>query len=442
MKPLGIVLLFVNLLAAAGVVYLATQTWAKRQEQNTALLKHDLVASGLPLEKPPPVKKDGRDVEQAIDLSKPEDSFTVKFPIPGRGPTEVRAKVLIDHFASAKREGELFASMAGNPPLSVVGEVDEVTKQITAKVAGYNNNPVEGLAYLVGSVGADYKLTPGLLTLLADDFEERVTYREWLAEARNPQPLYSAAELWQLAKSALDAKLSLPLTKPNADAANTYSTARQAARVARDAALDDWQKATLAEAGAKKKAYDDARLAYWSAMVAKSAPLSEGDQRRKAAGVLVVVDPSAGGQKRTALTVGMSDYTAAVIDRTERLASMPDRYERQGETDVSTFVVLYEQKLATSRDLDRMLQKQIEITRTFAAQKDQAEKQVEMRQTHKKGAQGRVNDLAAKVKAASETQQALEKEVFTLQQLVGQRFAELFELEDQVFQAEKKKSGQ
>jgi hypothetical protein len=433
MKPLGIVLLFVNLLAAVGVVYLATQSWAKRHEQNTALLKEELVSSGMPLESPAGAKP--------IDLSKPEDSFTLKFPIPGRPATEVRAKVLIDHFAGAKREGELFSSMAGNPPLSVVGEVDEVKKQIDAKVAGYNNDPAAGVAYLVGSVGADYRLTPGLLTLLADDFEERVTYREWLAEARNPQPIYPAAALWQLAKDALDAKLSLPLTKPNADAAAAYQTARHEARVARDAALDEWQKAPLPQVGAKKAAYDEARMAFWKAMAAKSAPLSEGDQRRKAAGVLVVVDPSAGGQKRTALTVGLPDYTAAVLDRTERLASMPERYERQGEAEVATFVVLYEQKLATSRDLDRMLQKQIDITKAFAVQQKQAADQVSTREAHRDGATGRVADLQKKVEAASAAQEALEKEVFALQQLVGQRFAELFELEDQVFQAEKKKAG-
>jgi hypothetical protein len=434
MKPLGIVLLFVNLLAAVGVVYLATQSWAKRHEQNTALLKEELVASGMPLEQPATGAK-------AIDLTKPEDSFTLKFPIPGRGPTEVRAKVLIDHFTGAKREGELFATMAGNPPLSVAGEVDEVKNKIDAKVAGYNNDPAAGLAYLIGSVGADYKLTPGLLTLLADDFEERVTYREWLAEARNPQPLYPPAELWQLAKDALAAKLALPLTKPNADAAAAYATARQDARVARDKALDEWQKAPIAQAAAAKKAFDEARMGYWKAMVAKSAPLSEGDQRRKAAGVLVVVDPSAGGQKRTALTVGLPDYTAAVLDRTGRLASMPERYERQGEADAANYVVVYEQKLATSRDLDRMLQKQIEITKTFATQQKQAADQVATRQAHHDGAQGRTDDLAKKVAAASAAQEALEKEVFALQQLVGLRFAELFELEDQVFQAEKKKSG-
>lgn len=438
MKPLGIVLLFVNLLAAAAVVFLATQSWAKRHEQNTALLKHELVASGLPLNTPPAL------AGKTVDWSKDEETLKLDFPIPGRGTTEVRTKVLKDHFGGAKREGDLFATMSASPPVSVVAEAEEVVKQINAKVAGYNNDPAAGLAFLVGGVGADDKLTPGLLTLLADDFEERVTYREWLAETRKQppeQPVYSAAELWQLAKAALAAKFAQAVTKPNPAAAEGYHTARREARIARDTALDAWQRAPIAEVAAKKKAYDEARLEYWNKVTATSAPLSESDQRLKAAGLLVVVDPSAGGQKRTALVLGMGDYTAAVLDRTQRLTSMPERYARQGETELANFVVIYEQKLATSRDLDRMLQKQIDITRAFAVQEKQAADQVEMRQTHRDGAKGRVGDLAEKVKAASDAQKALEKEVFDLQQLVGARFAELFVLEDQVFQAEKTKSG-
>ena len=433
MKPLGIVLLFVNLLAAAGVVYLATQSWAKRHEQNTALLKHELVSSGLPLESPAGGK--------GVDWSKDDETVKLDFPIPGRGPTEVTKKALKAHFAGAAREGEVFAGMSASPPTSVVGEVEEVKKQIDAKVVGYSDRPADGLEYLVGREGAGYRLTPGLLTLLADDFEERVAYREWLAEARNPQPVYPPAALWQLARTALDAKFDQAVLKPDAAANANAHAARWEARAARDAALDEWQKAPVAEAAAKKRAYDDARMAYWQAMAAKFPPLSATDRRRKAAGLLAVVDPSAGGQKRTALTVGMADYTAAVLDRSQRLAAMPERYERQSEAELANFVVLYEQKLATSRDLDRMLQRQIDITKAFAAQQKRAEEEVTTRTAHRDAAQGRTDDLDKKVKASAAAQQALEKEVFALQQLVGRRFEELFELEDKVFEAEKQKAG-
>lgn len=438
MKPLGIVLLFVNLLAAIGVVYLGAQSWAKRQDNNTALLKHELVASGLPLETPTAL------AGKPVDWSKPDETVSLDFPIPGRGTTEVRKKVLIDHFttAGAKRDDNpLFASASKSPPVSVVAEVDDVYSQIKAKVAGFGNDPVAGLGFLVGGVGADFKLTPGLLTLLADDFEERVTYREWLTEAGNPQPVYPAAALWQLAQSALNAKFAEALDKENPATADAYHTAKQNARAARDKAYDEWQTAPITEVAAKKKAFDEARMAYWTAMTAKSAALSQGDRRRKAAGLLAVVDPSAGGQKRTALVVGMGDYTAAVLDRTQRLSVMPERFERQSGTELDNFVKVYEQKLATSRDLDRMLQRQTDITKSFAAQEKQAADEVATRTKHKEGAEGRVADLQKKVDAASAAQEALEKEVFALQQLAGARFAELFELEDEVYKAEKKKAG-
>ena len=47
MSTLGKILLFINLLAAAGVAYLASQSWAQRQAVNATLLKHELVESGM-----------------------------------------------------------------------------------------------------------------------------------------------------------------------------------------------------------------------------------------------------------------------------------------------------------------------------------------------------------------------------------------------------------
>jgi hypothetical protein len=88
-----------------------------------------------------------------------------------------------------------------------------------------------------------------------------------------------------------------------------------------------------------------------------------------------------------------------------------------------------------------MLQRQLDITKTFAAQEKAAADQVVTRTKHRDDAQGRTDDLNTKVKAAAAAQAVLEKEIFTLQQLVGARFDELFQLEDQVFQAEKSKTG-
>jgi hypothetical protein len=432
MKPLGIVLLFINLLAAAGVTFLASQSWGKRHNENVAVLKHELTMKGLPSDTPAGAKP--------IDPSKAEEVVTV----PGYG--DIRVKVLAEHFQSAKREGN-FASLPA-VPLSLTDEVKDMQKVIENELNGLPT-PVAKLAYLVGTRSRNNpnKLDPGVLTLLANDFEERETYRAWLAEAEKepnalPPPVATPAELYDLARTALDAKFAEAIDKPNPGAAEQYGAAKLEARGKRDAAYTALM--TLAakdedQRPAKRAALSAALLEYWKAIVAKTATLSDTDRRRKAAGLLAVLDTSPGGQKRTALLVGLSDYTTAVLDRTQRLTTMPERYERQGEAELASFTVVYEQRLATARDLDRLLQRQVDITKAFAAQEKLAADQVTTRAAHRDAAQGRVNDLDRKVKAASAAQEALEKEVFALQQLVGARFDELFRLEDQVFQAEKQK---
>jgi hypothetical protein len=327
----------------------------------------------------------------------------------------------------------------------VVAEVEEMKKLIETQL-GSQPTTAAKIQFLVGTPNRanPNKLDPGFLTLLADDFEERAAYREWAAEAQAPKypNVFNADELLGFARSALDAKFALATGKPNTAAAEEYEKNKREARAARDEAFDRFQRAAKAAGqDAKQTAYLEALKGYWKALSAKSASLSDTDRRRRAAGLLAVLDPSAGGQKRTAQLVGLGDYTTAVLDRTQRLSAMPERYDRQGDSELTSFVLVYKQRLKTSQDLDFMLQRQLDITKTFAAQEKAAADQVVTRTKHRDDAQGRTDDLNTKVKAAAAAQAVLEKEIFTLQQLVGARFDELFQLEDQVFQAEKSKTG-
>lgn len=429
MKPLGIVLLFINLLAAGGVAYLATQSWAKKQEQNTAVVKLELTASGLP------TKKTAND--RALDTLKADESVKLY-------NRDLRVQVLKDHFGQVQRGGD-YAQMSANPPLSLVAEVEDMKKQIDTKLTGLPN-PQAQLEYLVGTMNRTNpnRLEPGVLTLLADDVEERIAFRAWLAEIQQNPQSPNAAALAALARSALDAKFDLALADPDPAKSTAFEAAKRKTRNDRDTAFDTYQKAAKGPGQDNlRQAYLEAQLAYWKALAAagaeKPASLSDADRRLRAAGLLAVLDPSPVGQKRTALLAGLPDYTAAVLDRTQRLTSMPERYERQGESELDTFTLVYKQKLKTSTDLDFMLQRQTDITKTFAAQERAAAAQVQTRTKHRDDAQGRVDDLDKRVKAASAAQQALEKEIFDLQKLVGARFDELFQLEDQVFRAEKQK---
>ncbi len=427
MKPLGIVLLFINLLAAGGVAFLATQSWTRRHDQNLAVFKHELALYGVPNDPAtPPVKLDGL---------KAEDNVKV-------GGREVRLKVLTEHFGGATRGGD-FSNIPATPTLSVVAEVEEM-KKVVEGVLAKQTTDVAKIQYLV--LGTGGTVSPGPLLLLADDVEERLIYREWLFEAQKPQNVNPApmppADLLALARAALDAKFDLAIAKASPEANGKYAEEKRAAKAARDAALDEFMRAGKAPGqGDKQAAYVAAERAYWKAVAGKSASLSEADRRRRLAGTMAVLDPSAGGQTRTALLVGLKDYHAAIGDRIGRLISMPARYERQGESELNSFTAVYKQKLTTSQDLDFMLQRQAELTRSFAAQEKQSAGQVQVRTKHRDDAQGRTDDLDKRVKAAAATQAELEKEIHDLQLLVGARFDELFLLEDQVFKAEKQKAG-
>jgi hypothetical protein len=439
MKPLGVVLLFINLLVAGAVAYLASWDWAKRQEQNTALLKQELAVSGLPLERPAGNK------DAVVDVSKPEESVPLETsPALGRSMKDVRAKVLIDLFVGATREpaadgSGLFASFPTAPPLSVIGEVDAVKKEYDRVVNGYADGAKQaaGLDYLVGRVDANLKLTAGPLTLLADDFEERYTLREWLDEAKKG----NAGEYWQLARAALDRRFDEVLNAPDANLAAKVEADKLTARQARDAAQTALIKAKDQDKAKAQADYEAARLAFWKAATAKTAALSNGDRRRKAAALLAVLDQSAGGQKRTALTVGMADYTAAVLDRTQRLANLPARYSGQTQVELGNFEAVYKQKIATAIDLDKLASQQESITKALDASEKRADAQVKLREAHRDAALGRTEDVNKRVSDLAAAQAKLEQDIFALQRLVGANYDELFELEDKVILAEKKKAG-
>lgn len=435
MKPLGIVLLFINLLAAGGVAFLATQSWTRRHDQNLAVFKHELALTGVPTDPPSPAVK--------LDGLKPEDNVKV-------GNREVRLKVLAEHFAGGARGGD-FSDMKPGPTLSVVAEVEEMKKVVDGLLTKQTSVAAK-LEYLVLGTGGAVK--PGPLLLLADDVEERLIYREWLDQAQQLQAVQARQgqlnaedatrlnELLDLARSALDAKFDLAIAKASPEANGKYADEKRAAKAARDAALDEYMRAGKAPGqGEKQAAYLAAERAYWKAVAGKSASLSEADRRRRLAATMAVLDPSEGGQKRTALLVGLKDYHAAIGDRIGRLISMPPRYERQGESELKTFEAVYKQKLTTAQDLDFMLQRQIELTKSFAAQEKRSADQVQVRTKHRDDAQGRTDDLDKRVKASAAAQAELEKEIHDLQQLVGARFDELFLLEEQVFKAEKQKVG-
>lgn len=427
MSTLGKVLLVINLLAAAGVVYLASQSFGNRDQQNTALVKAELVSSGVPF-----------DGEKAF-VTAPDQ--VVKLPVvlgSGRTLTTIKGKVLVDVFQGAVHAGDLLNAQTA-PPLSVVGEIEEIKKQIDAKVNSFAANPAGGLGWLVGTVNPQTgRFVPGLLTLLSDDFEERTIFRTWLDRGAEQQGL-EAKKYYDNAVAALNKKFHQATVTANPGEATNSLTTRANARTTLSDAFQDWSKARIEQinpANIKlQQAYDD----YWKASTALTAASSEVERRRVASALLLHTDNSPTGQKRVALILGLPSYTKALNDRLNRLAETPSQLRDSKQRELLTFVVLYERDLQASRDLDKLVTTQKSTTATLVASAEEAKKNLAQHTKLLTDAITRAEDVLAKVRARSTEQAELERELFGLQQTVGTLLSETFELEDRVIEAERKR---
>ena len=91
MRWFGILLIFFNLLAGAGFVYLATQDWKGRQTIVAAGLKQLLVLTGLPIEPAPG--------GEAFDTVEDETPFNIEMG-GGESTKTVSKKLLESYFAA------------------------------------------------------------------------------------------------------------------------------------------------------------------------------------------------------------------------------------------------------------------------------------------------------------------------------------------------------
>jgi hypothetical protein len=425
MSTLGKVLLFFNLLVAAGVAYFASTAWANRQQHNVAQVKHALVTDGFPLE-----------ATGTVDWN--NESAKVPFALrtgSGRESDEVPVKVLKEVFAGAKGE-----YTAATPPASIAGDVKEVQKQFESAVSGKMGDPRAALQFLIGGIAQDGRLVPGPLTLLADDFEERATFRRWLSEATaNPN---QAGKFADLAAKTVTRKFNEVVQPSNPATAAAHQQAVLDARKARDAAFDEFQKADVVQKQAKFNDLNAAQDKLDAALAdPNTASATDAERRRRAGGLLAFLDPSAPAQKRAALVLGLKGYAAALYDRVARLKVMPERYERAIEAELSQFVVRYEQQLTAAKDIDRLLTQQRSNRLALDESDAHLAKMNEARRTQRDTAKAQADKFQVDTDAQSTKLAGFEQEVFRLQKQVGALLNANFDLEEQLIQAERRKAA-
>ena len=119
MGILGKLLVFANLLAAGGFVYLSVQDWGKRQTLTAAMLRHQMALQGLPF--------DGPDAIPAEE--DPEVPFALQTS--GGQVTETVSKHFVEvYFAENKGTARLGAAEAVPDQLAEVRRVRQKVQQL------------------------------------------------------------------------------------------------------------------------------------------------------------------------------------------------------------------------------------------------------------------------------------------------------------------------
>lgn len=397
MSLTGKILLFVNLLAAAGLTYLAAQDWAKRQELNGLVVRYLLALDGVPVAEPKGVEADSDAVPMAVETG------------PGATTTAVSKKLLDAHFG-------------GQAPRTQLDEVKAVQQKIRSAVAGFADDPSK-LRFLCGGLNQARQYEPGLLIRFADSFEERQAIRA-LGLTRNPQQV--TANLTE-AYRRLDRKFEAVIGDPKP--AQAQADAQKLAEL----------QGRLAANPNDRQAADELAAVY-----AEGAPAytrDDADRRNRIAQLLMLHNLDAANQKRTILVTGLRVYVRALNEQLARMEEVVRRIERQMEQDQSQFQEEYELLKRLAVEQDQLLFQQ---QRVLAGLKDQAaddEKAVNVRQTQLTALDTELKAVADQVARLLQDQTGVEKALFDVQKKVGETLRDNIEKEARLLKAEEAKEG-
>lgn len=428
MGTLGKVFLFINFLVAVGAVYLASQTYARRQEVSGVGLLHELTLRGVPIE---PAKGTAGDDEYPLEIDLPN----------GHSVETVRKKLLDKHFQGA--DGGKFTG--GGTALSQKKELDRVQGKAKEDVRAAST-PAAKLALLAGTFTQN-GFQPGWLTNLAESYDERVFVRR-LAAAQGPELDAAIAT----AEAMFDKKFAAVTAAPNpAKAAEEATKLKEAGDAVKAAGAKVQQAAAAYEANPMNEQLRQELIAAIEALgtaekamkavltdIGGGATRDEGDRRVRIAHLLMLMDPTNGWQKRVALVVGLRTYVKALAAQADRLEAMALSANQEMVNDQATFDEKFEMYKTLAYQRAVLLQQQQTLNADLRIQRANDTELVKQRQVQLVRRQQELASLQAQIATVMTRQAGVESTLFDLQQKVGATLQENFDLEAKLEAAERK----
>lgn len=452
MGTFGKVLLFVNLLAAAGVTYFATQDWAKRQEIQTSALRHYVILEGIPQDMPK-----GKD--------RTADSVPFEVPMSGGYVTKEVRPGFLDSVIGVADGGPNFGNRSPQPA-SQTEELKAVQAKISQMLTG---SEAEQLGVLCGKFGPAQGNSPrpfsaGWLVGMAENYEVR-DYIRGLADTPNVNPA-AVSDAVKTAKDMLDKRFKAVLNEPNPRLADEESAAlKTAAENLRNAAAAS--KAALLELNkvqgqnpppqanapqliAARAAANEALKAEAEAFIALRRTLTDlntaasrdaGDRAKRTAHLLMHLDPTPNWQKRVALVVGLRTYVQVVGEHVTRMRAMQVAAEQQIVSDQASFSEEYQllSNLAAQRAV--LLYQQQKVTADLKSQRAIDRAAVNARTAQLISHRAELAKLQAEVQATLAKQAEVESRLFEVERRVGQTLDKNADLEKTLDKAERAKTG-
>lgn len=407
MSTLGKVLLGVNVLLAIGVLYLATQDYAKRKQLNEAALKYQIVIDGVAVE---PIKSEGEPDAETMIVSV-------------AGPNQIATARTV----SRKLVDSLFTGTdttfgGANAPLSQIDEVNEVFKKYSQRIDGMANDAAR-IAELCGSYEVNPQTNlatfrPGRLLFLAESFEERQAIRKLLPPITgNPDPAFLAASA-KAARDRLKARFDAVTQPANAD---SYESIRKA--------YEDLKTKIAAnpkDEAAKKQ------LIELSSSGPTGPTSSDRERRMKIAQLLMGMNPSPSWQKRVALTVGLKYYLLAITEQTGRIELMLTQTKDARFTDQQTHDAEYEQLKSFAIENSKLVDQQDRVVKSLVTILAADQSIYETRVAQLNDLKNELSILTVNVNKKLVAQKQVEKDLFTVQREVGLTLRETGKLEEEL----------